>query len=227
MQSVRALSTLAPGYLSWHQCQQSWTQRTDSTLARLPSFFLCLFLLLCFSRLAQENISLGVVLARALSSGANGVVYMKCRGRTDWRPWGGGAATSAREGCSHIGWRRGFARRIITSLTSLGLVVGMNNIAIAEFSPHVALQRRGSRLCRWLLWNSAVSGGRTETDVGIGAFRWKEEKGVATQETSETNTLFSAKIFLSTHVYASAWLCAHYTIWVVCFSITWLTNYLE
>lgn len=95
------------------------------------------------------------------------------------------------ERAAHIGWRRGFARRIITSLTSLGLVVGMNNIARAEFSLHVALWRRGSRLCRWLLWNSAVSGGRTETNVVIDAFRWKKEKGVATQQTSKTNTLFS------------------------------------
>lgn len=95
---ARALHT---GYW-WSQLTPmptSWTQRANSVLARLPS--LRFFFLLCFSRLAQENIFLVAVLPRALNSGANGVVYMKCRGRTDWRPWGGGAATSAREGCSH------------------------------------------------------------------------------------------------------------------------------
>lgn len=171
----------------------SSTQRADSALAHLSSlrfFLLLLFfpLFRCFSRLAQENIFLCVCfLARALNSGANGVVYMKCRGRTGDQE---GAEPRRRpEKAAHIGWRRGFARRIITSLTSLGLVVGMNNIATAEFSLHVVLQRGGSRLCRWLLWNGAVSDGRSETDVVIHAFRWKKEKGVAKQETAKTNIL--------------------------------------
>lgn len=188
MQSGRALSTLATGYFNWHQCQQAQRREPTVRWPICPVYASFLLLFRCFSRLAQENIFLSVCfLARALNSGANGVVYMKCRGRTGDQE---GAEPRRRpEKAAHIGWRRGFARRIITSLTSLGLVVGMNNIATAEFSLHVVLQRGGSRLCRWLLWNSAVSGGRSETDVVIDAFRWKKEKGVAKQETAKTNIL--------------------------------------
>lgn len=81
----------------------------------------------------------GHFFGRSPSSGANGVVYMKSRGRTveEEEP-----ATSPE--CSRRGGGAEPARIIITSLTSLGLVVGMNNIQ--EFVSTRAEQESGACL---------------------------------------------------------------------------------
>lgn len=148
MQSGRALSNWLP-VVSTDTIANKLN--AESRQCAGPSVLLTLFFPSLVSLLLTsgtgEHLSLCVFfLARALNSGANGVVYMKCRGRTGDQE--GAEPRRWPERAAHIGWRRGFARRIITSLTSLGLVVGMNNIVTAEFSLHVVLQRGGSRLCR-------------------------------------------------------------------------------
>lgn len=111
-------------------------------------------LLFCFSRLTRTFLG-----QRALRGGANGVVYMKCGGRTDWR--GGGAATSATDATGLLERLLAAeggaepARRIITSLTSPGLVVGMNNIqsSLSPLSPsRKEVRGENTRNC-FIRWN--------------------------------------------------------------------------
>lgn len=106
-----------------------------TTCLSFPFFTYCTCCFFCFSRLTRTFFG-----QRAVRGGANGVVYMKCGGRTDWR--GGGAATSATDATGLLERGAEPARRIITSLTSPGLVVGMNNIQSSLSPPSPSAGRR-------------------------------------------------------------------------------------
>ena len=128
-----------------HDKKRTVGPRTDCLRVLCLVWWSHMLLLLLFFHVRH-----GHFFGRSPSSGANGVVYMKSGGRTveeeepatspDCSRRGGGGAEPA--------------RRIITSLTSLGLVVGMNNIQ--EFVSTRAEQESGvclGGLCTcWCFW---------------------------------------------------------------------------